>query len=347
MVAVIRNPARCGLGRPAGTAARGGAPHPLEYAGRSRDGKRAEMAALLREAKQDAAVLSDPASIAWLLNIRGGDVPFTPFALGFALIHADGATELFMDPAKLPDATRAWLGNAVSVADRPALGPALTRLAGKRVRVDPAGTPVWFAQPLRAAGAVVVGRPDPCLLPKACKNEAEQQGARAAHRARRRRGLPASCTGLANRPDRRRDGDVRGRDAAGIPPGGRRLPRRELSGDLRRRRAWRDHPLSRHRGTNRPIHADEVYLIDSGAQYPGRHDRHHTDRLDRARPAAGGTAGAGHAGDARAISPLPPWCSRRGWRRAPGRVRTAGALAGGPGLRSWHRPRRRQLSVGP
>ena len=56
-------------------------PHPLALAGRSSDDKRADVAKLLRDAKQDAAVLTDPASIAWLLNIRGGDVPFTPFAL--------------------------------------------------------------------------------------------------------------------------------------------------------------------------------------------------------------------------------------------------------------------------
>ncbi len=93
-------------------------PHPLSLAGRSAEDKRQDIAALLRDAKQDAAVLSDPASIAWLFNIRGGDVPFTPFALGFGLIHADGGTELFMDPVKLPDVTRTWLGNAVSVAGR-------------------------------------------------------------------------------------------------------------------------------------------------------------------------------------------------------------------------------------
>ena len=86
-------------------------PHPLEHAGRSAEEKREQIAALLREAKHDSAVISDPASIAWLLNIRGSDVPFTPFALGFALLHANGGTELFMDPGKLPEATRAWLGN--------------------------------------------------------------------------------------------------------------------------------------------------------------------------------------------------------------------------------------------
>ena len=156
-------------------------PHPLEHAGRSAADKREDIARLLRETKQDAAVISDPASIAWLLNIRGGDVPFTPFALGFAIAHADGATELFMDPAKLPEATRSWLGNTVSVAGREALAPALARLAGRRVRVDPAGSPAWFAQTLREAGAAVVAGPDPCLLPKACKNEVEQRGARNAH----------------------------------------------------------------------------------------------------------------------------------------------------------------------
>jgi Xaa-Pro aminopeptidase len=83
-------------------------PYPLAHAGVSAAEKRDSIAQALRAAKQDAAVISDPASIAWLLNIRGADVPFTPFALGFALIHADARTELFMDPAKLPDATRAW-----------------------------------------------------------------------------------------------------------------------------------------------------------------------------------------------------------------------------------------------
>ena len=58
-------------------------PHPLSYAGVASEEKRAEIAKALREAKQDAAVLTDPASIAWLLNIRGDDVPFTPLRARF------------------------------------------------------------------------------------------------------------------------------------------------------------------------------------------------------------------------------------------------------------------------
>jgi Xaa-Pro aminopeptidase len=242
-------------------------PHHLDYAGRSADDKRADIAAALQAAKQDAAVLSDPASIAWLLNIRGGDVPFTPFALGFALMHADGGTELFMDPAKLPAETRAWFGNSVSVAGRDALGPALARLSGKTVRVDPSGSPVWFAQRLRDAGAVVAAGPDPCLLPKACKNEVEQQGARNCH-ARDAVAVSRFLHWLAE-----------------IGPGGQET---ELSAAARLL-ALREQ-VSLFRGesfpaisgagehgaiihyrvsedTDRPIKPDELYLIDSGAQY--------------------------------------------------------------------------------
>ncbi len=146
MVAVERNPVDIVWTDQPPPPAAAAVPHPLTYAGRTSEDKRADVAKLLRDAGQDAAVLTDPASIAWLLNIRGGDVPFTPFALSFALMHADGSTHLFIDPAKLSAETRTWLGNSVSVADRAAMLPALLGLKDKAVRVDPAGSTVWSAQ---------------------------------------------------------------------------------------------------------------------------------------------------------------------------------------------------------
>ena len=153
-------------------------PHGLEHAGVASATKRAELARTLREAGQDAAVITDPASLAWLLNLRGADVECTPLALGYAVLHADARVSLFMDPAKLGPESRAWLGNEVTTAAPDQLPAALAALAGRRVRVDAAGSPAWFARTLREAGAEVVAGADPCLLPKARKNPVEQQGAR-------------------------------------------------------------------------------------------------------------------------------------------------------------------------
>jgi Xaa-Pro aminopeptidase len=242
-------------------------PHPLTLAGRSGEDKRNDIAAALREAKQDAAVLSDPASVAWLFNIRGADVPFTPFALGFALVHADGGAELFMDPGKLPEPTRAWLGNAVSVAGRGTLPAALMRLKGKTVRVDPAGTAVWFAQRLKEAGATVAAGPDPCLLPKAKKNPVEQQGTRDAH-ARDAVAICGFLHWLAENGSTNRETEMSAADrllaCRAANPGFRGESFPAISGAA-------EHGAIIHyrvtEETNRPIRPNEVYLIDSGAQY--------------------------------------------------------------------------------
>ncbi len=238
---------------------------PLAFAGRPSADKRAELAATLREAGQDAAILTDPASLAWLLNIRGADVPFTPFALGFAILRADGNADLFMAPEKLPAATRAWLGNAVALHDRADLPAALAGLAGRRVRVDAATAPVWFAQVLREAGATVLAGADPCLLPKATKNQVEQEGTRAAHR----RDAVAVCrflhwldsaAGHATEMDaaahllalRAEAPEFRGESFSTISSAG------EHGAVIH----YRVTPES-----NRPIKPDELYLVDSGGQY--------------------------------------------------------------------------------
>lgn len=240
-------------------------PHPDEFTGRSSTQKREDVGEALRAAQHDAAVVTDPASIAWLLNIRGGDVPFTPFALGFAIVQADASCQLFMAPEKLPGATRAWFGNGVSTQDRMALPGALAALKGKRVRVDPAGSPAWFAETLRAAGAEVVAGMDPCMLPKACKNPVEQQGARRAHG----RDAVALCRflhWLTTAP-----GHETEMSAAAKLAGFREqmdlfrgLSFPAISGAGEHAAIMHYHVSPQ---TDRPIGSDEIYLIDSGGQY--------------------------------------------------------------------------------
>jgi Xaa-Pro aminopeptidase len=159
-------------------------PHPMAYAGVSSADKRAKIGRGLAAAGVGATVLTQPDSIAWLLNIRGGDVPNAPLPLSFAILMADGHVALFADERKLSAETRTHLGDDVTVAEPDLFGPTLDRLAkmGKAVRFDPANTPVWVANRLEAAKVKVSPGVDPCQLPKAIKNEAEIEGAREAHR---------------------------------------------------------------------------------------------------------------------------------------------------------------------
>src|SRR5690606_18721348 len=131
-----------------------------------------------------AAVLTAPESIAWLLNIRGADVPHTPLPLSFAVLRDDAQLDLFIDRRKLPPGLEAHLGNQVVIQPPDELGAALDELgrAGAAVRVDPGTTAAWIVSRLEAAGATLRRGSDPCALPRARKNAAEIAGARAAHR---------------------------------------------------------------------------------------------------------------------------------------------------------------------
>ena len=155
--------------------------HGLEFAGRASQEKRDELAAALKKKSVSAAVLTQPDSIAWLLNVRGGDVDCTPLPLSFALLYDDGRVAWFVAPGKIDEALQRELGDAVSLCAPEDLGAALDALAGKSVLIDPASAAAWFFQRLQAAGAKLVRGGDPCQLPKARKNETELKGTRAAH----------------------------------------------------------------------------------------------------------------------------------------------------------------------
>ncbi|WP_245986655.1 aminopeptidase P family protein [Azospirillum thermophilum] len=158
-------------------------PHATEFAGATSADKRARLSDELKRRTLAAAVLTQPDSIAWLLNLRGADVPCTPLPLSFAILGEDGGVELFLDERKLAPATAAHLGNQVRVMPLESFGPALDAVGkgGRRVLADPSCTSAWIFDRLHLAGARIERDTDPCALPKACKNAAELAGTRAAH----------------------------------------------------------------------------------------------------------------------------------------------------------------------
>ena len=156
-------------------------PHLLEYAGENSAAKRARIGQALAGKNAEATVLTAPSSIAWLFNVRGGDVIRSPLPLGQAILNRDGTARLFLDPVKVSPELRAWLGNEVRLEAPDDLPAALAELKGKRVLVDPAQSSAWYFDALAQAGAEVVRGEDPCALPRACKNPVEIAGTREAH----------------------------------------------------------------------------------------------------------------------------------------------------------------------
>jgi Xaa-Pro aminopeptidase len=152
-----------------------------EAVGQSSESKRQEIAELVKKAGADSAVITALDSICWLLNVRGLDVSRLPVLLSHAILHSDSSVEYFLDPARLPAEFDAHVGAGVTVHHPEALQARLETLTGKNVLVDPATSNAWFKLVLQNAGASVVSKADPCLMPKAAKNAVEIAGMKACH----------------------------------------------------------------------------------------------------------------------------------------------------------------------
>ena len=244
-------------------------PHPVDIAGRSAAEKISEAAAVIQEHGAMAAVLTAPDSIAWLLNVRGGDLPNTPVSLGFAILNVSGAVDLFMDERKITPAVRTEFGESISLRQPDEFGMALATLGtvGTPVLVAPSTAPVWVVNQLEAAGAEIVAKDDPCVLPKACKNTVELQGVRNAHI----RDGAALCHFLAWLSDAGPAGGVDELSAVdklyGFRAGGdnfKGLSFDTISG------AGANGAVVHYRvtrETNRKLESGSLFLVDSGAQY--------------------------------------------------------------------------------
>jgi Xaa-Pro aminopeptidase len=242
--------------------------HPLRYTGKSSAAKRQEMADWLREQKADAAVLSALDSIAWTFNVRGQDVEHTPVALSFAVVNDDGTADLFVAPEKLGEEVRQHLGNGVRVHDRDAFEPFLASLSGRTVIADPERAVAAIFEALEKAGARIVRKRDPSVLPRATKNEAEIAG----HKAAQARdgaaltrflhwlsieapkgGLDELKAAAKLQEFRQQCGDLRDTSFDTISGAG-------PNGAIVHYRVTEE--------TNRPLEMNSLYLVDSGGQYP-------------------------------------------------------------------------------
>lgn len=158
-----------------------------DFSGQSCQSKRQEIADIIKSQAADCAILTDLASIAWLLNIRALDVNCFPIVLAHAIIHADSSVDFFFDQQRLPATFNQHVGNdktqepSVRLHAPATLANYLATMANKRVIFDPVNSNAWFYLALQQHKAELINAADPCLLPKSRKNSTEVAGMKACH----------------------------------------------------------------------------------------------------------------------------------------------------------------------
>ena len=239
----------------------------IKLAGESAADKFKRIQAELKKLRADVLVVSDPQNVAWAFNIRGSDIAHTPLALAFAVIPREGKPALYVETAKLDNKTRPALEEIAVVRAPAELARDLAQLKDKTVRLDQASAADALTCLVAGSGGKPVRGADPIALMKAVKNHAEIAGSRAAHTrdgvamarflAWLEREAPAGklteIDAVEALESFRRDSgllkDISFPTIAGSGPNGAIVHYRVT------------------RTSNRTLGKNELFLIDSGAQY--------------------------------------------------------------------------------
>lgn len=177
--------------------------HDLQYAGKDVISKMASLRSELADSGCSAIIISMLDEIAWLLNLRGNDIPHSPVMYAYLLVDTDGA-KLFIDDVKVSSEVRDYLKNAgIEFCPYGDILYEIESLAarGGNLWLDTSSVNVAIANTYRSAcekyfreKAALSLVPDnqsvrptafhmssPISLAKAVKNDAELDGMRNAH----------------------------------------------------------------------------------------------------------------------------------------------------------------------
>jgi Xaa-Pro aminopeptidase len=240
-------------------------PQPLKLAGESSADKRGRLGEEIARRGAGATVLNQLDSIAWVLNVRGGDTPATPLVQSFLILAADGHATWFVDQSKLTAGLAAGLGNGVTIRPIETFADGLTDLAGKTVSIEPDTATAWIERALKDAGATVVHGADPAVLPKARKNPVELAGTRKAHirdgaaMVRFLAWIDREAEGLDELQVMAKLEDIRGADPLHRGASFTTIAGSGPNGAIVHYRASPE--------TTRPVESGTFLLVDSGAQY--------------------------------------------------------------------------------
>ena len=153
-----------------------------KYAGESVESKLGRVRQALTEKHCEALVVSALDEIAWLLNIRGKDVDYTPCLISYVVVEMDKCT-IFVSPSKLNEAARAYLNRInVCVQDYNKVFDYLKLINVSAIMYDGGKVNEALYEAINPAANKVNVSPSPVLKMQSVKNETELQGERLAMR---------------------------------------------------------------------------------------------------------------------------------------------------------------------
>ena len=150
-----------------------------EYAGEDSSSKLERVRGDMADRGADAHVRASRADIAWLLNLRGGDIQYCPVILSYLILTQDKCVFYVQDKALNEDICAYLQDLSVEIRPYEAVYEDATLLQGK-VLVDPSCLNARLFTLLSANCGIVEGK-NPTILMKAVKNKTEAENFRKAH----------------------------------------------------------------------------------------------------------------------------------------------------------------------
>jgi Xaa-Pro aminopeptidase len=154
----------------------------IKYAGKSWHDKLQEICKIIKDNESDAYFLSDYHSICWLLNIRGRDLEYTPIIQCYAIIDIDGVVEIFTHKPERFANILGYFDGKVIINDIALVDMSITRYKDYVIGVDRNTIPMNIINQMAMNECVYKEYQDPCLLPKAIKNDIEINNMKIAHK---------------------------------------------------------------------------------------------------------------------------------------------------------------------
>ncbi len=153
----------------------------VKYAGKSREDKIKEVRAKMQEEKADQLLVTALDEIAWLFNLRGGDIAHTPVFLSYLLLTKEQIT-LFAHEEIFPvQILERLTQEGVTIKPYEEIGQAVDNMpAGTKVWLD-SGTVNYRLTQKVPKDVEILDQESPIVLMKAVKTPEEMRHMRAAH----------------------------------------------------------------------------------------------------------------------------------------------------------------------